>query len=108
MAESKAVAPRLEKRTDEEKTGGTHDSLDAGQVERGSRLPETATSSPDAPVDGPTGAPKDEYLVDWDGPDDPQNPLNWSRGKKAAIMVTLSALTFVTQVPSDRKSAVAR
>lgn len=37
--------------------------------------------------------------VDWDGPDDPANPMNWPTGKKAAQLVLMAANTFITYVP---------
>ena len=37
----------------------------------------------------------DEYLVGFDGDDDPQNPLNWSRKRKWAMVTMLSTATFV-------------
>jgi hypothetical protein len=37
----------------------------------------------------------DEYLVGFDGDDDPQNPLNWSRKRKWAMVMMLSTATFV-------------
>lgn len=33
-------------------------------------------------------------LVDWYGPDDPANPQNWSRGKKAWTVICIFLLTF--------------
>lgn len=33
-------------------------------------------------------------LVGWDGPNDPENPQNWSRSKKYTITVFYSSLTF--------------
>lgn len=39
-----------------------------------------------------------EFLVTWDGEDDPTNPLNWPRSKKVIHIVLISALTFVTYV----------
>lgn len=39
---------------------------------------------------------QDQNVVDWDGPDDPENPLNWSRGKKWANIVTISSITLIT------------
>ena len=64
--------PRLE-------TGETSDSKDSGQYEK--------------------GLSEESNIVDWDGPDDPMNPLNWSAAKKhthVAIvsLFTLSALVF--------------
>ena len=37
----------------------------------------------------------DEYLVGFDGDDDPQNSLNWSRKRKWAVVTMLSTATFV-------------
>jgi hypothetical protein len=41
-----------------------------------------------------------KYTVDWDGDDDPQNPLNWSDSKKWSNMAVVSAITFITYVGS--------
>lgn len=37
---------------------------------------------------------QDPNIVDWDGPDDPENPLNWSTSRKTAsiVIVSLTAL----------------
>jgi hypothetical protein len=40
--------------------------------------------------------PVDKNVVWWDGPDDPQNPMNWSGARKAGIVAIVSAVTFVT------------
>jgi len=40
--------------------------------------------------------PVDKNVVWWDGPNDPQNPMNWSGGRKAGIVAIVSAVTFVT------------
>lgn len=34
-------------------------------------------------------------IVDWDGPKDPENPLNWSEGRKWANIVILSIITMI-------------
>jgi hypothetical protein len=36
--------------------------------------------------------------VDWDGPDDPENPMNWSNRKKMQQLVLMAANTFITYV----------
>ena len=36
-------------------------------------------------------------IVDWDGPKDPENPLNWTNGKKWANIVTFSTITMIRQ-----------
>ncbi|KAJ6263100.1 Efflux pump vrtL [Drechslerella dactyloides] len=43
----------------------------------------------------------DPNLVTWDGPDDPENPLNWSIRKKWTATVVISAFTFLSPVSSS-------
>ena len=42
----------------------------------------------------------DPFLVDFDGPDDPANPLNWSRRYKWAIVILLSSVNLIALVLS--------
>lgn len=42
--------------------------------------------------------PKDANVVDWDGPDDPENPMNWSSAKKTANLAIVSAMTLLSYV----------
>ncbi|KAI1275912.1 major facilitator superfamily domain-containing protein [Xylaria sp. FL0933] len=50
-------------------------------------------------VDSPINT--DEVIVDWEGPDDPANPLNWSSARKTWIIMVISAVTFnVSLVPT--------
>jgi hypothetical protein len=44
---------------------------------------------------------KDANLVDWDGPDDPLNPKNWSKGRKWAATLVVSSFTFISPVSSS-------
>jgi hypothetical protein len=41
------------------------------------------------------GQPNQSNVVDWDGVDDPQNPMNWSNGRKWFAIAVVSAITFV-------------
>lgn len=41
--------------------------------------------------------PSDPDIVDWDGPKDPENPLNWTNGRKWANIVTFSTITMIRQ-----------
>ncbi|KAI1816588.1 fluconazole resistance protein 1 [Poronia punctata] len=41
-----------------------------------------------------TSSNSNEVIVDWDGSDDPANPLNWSSRRKGFIIFIVSALTF--------------
>ena len=38
----------------------------------------------------------DPNLVDWDGPDDPKNPINWSEKLKWANIAVIASITFLT------------
>ena len=42
--------------------------------------------------------PVDPNVVDWDGPDDQGNPINWPEKKKWGNIVVLSSITFLTYV----------
>ena len=35
-------------------------------------------------------------IVDWDGPDDPENPLNWASSKKLATIAIVSCVTMLS------------
>ncbi|PVH87147.1 MFS general substrate transporter [Cadophora sp. DSE1049] len=43
---------------------------------------------------------KDPSIVDWDGPLDPQNPLNWTTSKKVTNITILSLITFLSPLTS--------
>lgn len=40
-------------------------------------------------------ASRDPNIVDWDGPEDAENPINWGRGRVIVIISLVSALTFL-------------
>ena len=44
---------------------------------------------------------EDPNLVFCDGPDDPQNPLNWPRSRKWGTICLISAITFLTPLASS-------
>ncbi|KAI1658390.1 MFS general substrate transporter [Daldinia decipiens] len=48
-----------------------------------------------------TADEKDPDVVDWDGPDDPENPANWSDKKKWLNIAILSIMTLVTPLGSS-------
>ncbi|RMZ73939.1 Major facilitator superfamily domain general substrate transporter [Pyrenophora seminiperda CCB06] len=56
-----------------------------------------ATLSSDAPAD----PEQDPDLVDWDGPDDPKNPINWTARKKWSIVWSVGAVTLITPIGSS-------
>lgn len=44
---------------------------------------------------------RDPNIVDWDGPDDPNNPQNWPAKKKWSIIAALGAITLITPLASS-------
>ncbi|KAF7364751.1 MFS polyamine transporter [Mycena venus] len=42
-----------------------------------------------------------DIIVDWEGPDDPLNPKNWSRKKKWAATLVVSSFTLISPVSSS-------
>lgn len=65
-------------------------------VEKGSSLsagPGSIHNDSDSP------APADPNIVTWDGPEDPANPMNWSKKKKVLNVATVSMVTFLTYEP---------
>ncbi|EAT85845.1 hypothetical protein HBI56_144620 [Parastagonospora nodorum] len=43
---------------------------------------------------------RDRHVIDWYGPDDPQNPRNWSRAKKFFVTFEICFLTFSVYIGS--------
>ncbi|KAJ9144272.1 MFS transporter [Pleurostoma richardsiae] len=43
---------------------------------------------------------RDLYIIDWYGPDDPENPQNWSRAKKCFVTFEICFLTFSVYIGS--------
>ncbi|KAE9379894.1 MFS general substrate transporter [Stipitochalara longipes BDJ] len=46
-------------------------------------------------------AERDYDIVDWDGPNDPENPLNWPRRKRVSHVVLVSVITFISPLASS-------
>lgn len=44
---------------------------------------------------------KDPNLIEWDGPDDPGNPMNWSKTKKWTTTLMLGIMTFCVTFASS-------
>jgi hypothetical protein len=45
--------------------------------------------------------PKDVNIVDWDGDNDPANPLNWTKTKKWNHVAIVALINFVTPLASS-------
>lgn len=46
-------------------------------------------------------APKETAVLDWTGPDDPDNPINWSRWKKARHFWPVRSMDISTALSSS-------
>lgn len=57
--------------------------------------PPSTSSSKTAPVEEEIEE-RDTNVVDWEGPEDPENPLNWPSWKRVMHIILVSATTFVT------------
>ncbi|KIM38559.1 hypothetical protein M413DRAFT_20020 [Hebeloma cylindrosporum] len=68
-----------------------------GEVEPG-RSRRTDGGSEHTTEDGDS---EDVFWVDWEGPDDPDNPKNWSYRKKWAATLVVSSFTFISPVSSS-------
>jgi hypothetical protein len=55
----------------------------------------------DEEVDVRNGEEEDANIVFWDGPNDPENPMNWSPMKRWGTVAIVSALTFLTPLASS-------
>ncbi|KAJ5975549.1 hypothetical protein N7481_009256 [Penicillium waksmanii] len=44
---------------------------------------------------------RDPNIVDWDGPNDPENPLNWTKRQKISATVSIALITFLTPLGSS-------
>jgi hypothetical protein len=75
---------------------GTFASATEKDVEKGP-IPRSmaSTSIPDGETE------QDPNIIDFDGPDDPANPMNWRFAKKWGMVFLVSAITFLTPLASS-------
>jgi len=71
------------------RSGGASES---GDVENGQIV--TIVAPPNAELS--TEVASDPNVVDWDGPDDPEKPMNWSQTRKGGIIFAVGLMRFVT------------
>lgn len=69
--------------------------------ESGSKVPDSGDKVADiekVAVSSQTSSQSGEAndLVDWDGPEDPENPQNWSTAKKSFVFFQICLLTFAS------------
>jgi multidrug resistance protein len=75
-------------------------------IEKGAKSQAHSTHTDERTLSGDaltTGSEElqDLNIVDWDGPDDPANPQNWTPKKKWGIIAALAAVTLITPLASS-------
>jgi hypothetical protein len=67
--------------------------LEAGRGNTGTNVGD-ALEKPSSSTGTMVDEPADPNVVDWDGPDDPEHPLNWSKTQKNLHLVIVSLFTL--------------
>ncbi|KAL1618819.1 hypothetical protein SLS56_010378 [Neofusicoccum ribis] len=65
-------------------------------------------SQKDSSIQIPAQDGQDPNLVDWDGPDDPTNPMNWPRSKRLGHVVMASITTLFANITSTAFAPAAK
>jgi len=64
---------------------------------------DTATISSADEAENEDNSPSpDPNIIDFDGPSDPENPLNWPSSKRWGMIALISAITFLTPLASSQ------
>jgi hypothetical protein len=94
------AADAYEKRHDADDASDKAHATSNLDVEKGVQSAAISTNSDDRTLEGDptTEAERDPDIVDWDGPDDPENPLNWPARRKWTLIFILAMVTLVTWV----------
>lgn len=76
------------------------------QAEQGSQISEREEPGKERPggsikkAEEKTSEQDQSNVVDWDGPKDPLNPLNWTPARKGTMIAIVSFITFLSYVLS--------
>lgn len=85
----------------------TRDGQDVSQIQRNSSGSERTALDPEATYNNASGVRvdpekgKDVLIVSWFGDDDPENPMNWSLGKKVFVSFEICLLTTSIYIGSS-------
>lgn len=67
--------------------------LEAGRGNTGTKVCD-ALKKPSSSTGTMVDEPTDPNVIDWDGPDDPEHPLNWSKTQKNLHLLVVSLFTL--------------
>ncbi|RYO88687.1 hypothetical protein DL766_004433 [Monosporascus sp. MC13-8B] len=73
----------------------------------GTRSPAQADTDATDVERSPVAKAPDPNVVDFDGPDDPENPMNWSPAKKSVAIAIVTMMTLLSPIASTISSAAA-
>lgn len=79
------------------RSNASHHQNDTSDLEKGVTPENEGDKDAPAVVEGES----DPNIVWWDGPDDPENPMNWPSWRKVLTCTIISFLTFVTPLASS-------
>jgi MFS transporter, DHA1 family, multidrug resistance protein len=85
---------KLHEDTDNETS---NNNLSENDLEKG----DSEEPSPEVQGDQTERPATDPNLIEWDGPDDPENPLNWPKSKKWITTCVLGSMTFCVTFASS-------
>lgn len=97
LKRQRSIAERASLRLAKTRSNASHGHDGSGDLEKGV-TPEDGDKDAQAMVEGEGDDPN---IVWWDGPDDPENPMNWSSWRKVLTCTIISFLTFVTPLASS-------
>lgn len=71
--------------------------------------PPSVAEGKEPPTTASSGTPdtRDQIIVDWDGPDDPENPHNWSKAYRWFLTLVMGVLTLNSSFTSSLPSGTA-
>ncbi|KAL2042953.1 hypothetical protein N7G274_004011 [Stereocaulon virgatum] len=93
----------LEKlRSEDEEEAARHGETELAEVQMGVRDTRDLEANLEKTQSSKTSkSGKDPNLVSWQGPNDPENPKNWSFKRKWAATIVVSSFTFISPVSSS-------
>lgn len=71
---------------------------DRNEVNLEANIGDAAMSAGDAHTGAVESQDPSPNIVDWDGPDDPKNPRNWTASKVIVNISIVSTITFLRSV----------
>ena len=101
--------PQVERITSPSRPSSLESTRNNSQIREEGDIEKAFATHEDKDVTAIEIQPIDPDLVDWDGPDDPENPLNWPAKRKymnIALLSIITLLTFVAPLTAPSQTSV--